>query len=58
MKKQLEPLQALPAATKPHVNGKTEVPSPKPSEMSLEKAKRLIRKTSLQHEGLFRRLAK
>jgi hypothetical protein len=30
----------------------------KPRVMSLEKAKKLIRKTSVEHEGLFRRLAK
>ena len=29
-----------------------------PSVMSLEKAKKLIRKTSDEHKGLFRRLAK
>jgi hypothetical protein len=29
-----------------------------PRAMSLEKAKKLIRKTSAEHEGLFRRLAK
>jgi hypothetical protein len=29
-----------------------------PRAMSLEKAKKLIRKTSDEHEGLFRRLAK
>ena len=29
-----------------------------PSVMSLEKAKKLIRKTSEEHKGLFRRLAK
>jgi hypothetical protein len=30
----------------------------RPRAMSLEKAKKLIRKTSAEHEGLFRRLAK
>ena len=33
-------------------------PTPRPRAMSLEKAKKLIRKTSAEHEGLFRRLAK
>jgi hypothetical protein len=32
--------------------------TPRPRAMSLEKAKKLIRKTSAEHEGLFRRLAK
>jgi hypothetical protein len=32
--------------------------APTPREMSLEKAKKLIRKTSDEHKGLFRRLAK
>jgi hypothetical protein len=32
--------------------------SPVPRIMSLEKAKKLIQKTSAQHKGLFRRLAK
>jgi hypothetical protein len=32
--------------------------TPKPRSMSLEKAKKLIRKTSDEHKGLFRRLAK
>ncbi|HEV1287976.1 MAG TPA: hypothetical protein VNU44_21810 [Bryobacteraceae bacterium] len=32
--------------------------TPKPRAMSLEKAKKLIRKTSGEHKGLFRRLAK
>jgi hypothetical protein len=32
--------------------------APKPRSMSLEKAKKLIRKTSDEHKGLFRRLAK
>jgi hypothetical protein len=33
-------------------------PSQTPRAMSLEKAKKLIRKTSDEHKGLFRRLAK
>ncbi len=33
-------------------------PTPRPRTMSLEKAKKLIRKTSAEHDGLFRRLAK
>jgi hypothetical protein len=33
-------------------------PSQTPRVMSLEKAKKLIRKTSGEHKGLFRRLAK
>jgi hypothetical protein len=32
--------------------------APQPRVMSLEKAKKLIRKTSDEHRGLFRRLAK
>jgi hypothetical protein len=32
--------------------------APQPRAMSLEKAKKLIRKTSAEHTGLFRRLAK
>jgi hypothetical protein len=32
--------------------------SPEPRAMSLEKAKKLIRKTSDEHKGLFRRLSK
>ena len=32
--------------------------TPRPRTMSLEKAKKLIRKTSDEHKGLFRRLAK
>jgi hypothetical protein len=33
-------------------------PTPRPRAMSLEKAKKLIRKTSAEHDALFRRLAK
>jgi hypothetical protein len=32
--------------------------TPEPRTMSLQKAKKLIRKTSDEHEGLFRRLAR
>jgi hypothetical protein len=32
-------------------------PTPRPRAMSLEKAKKLIRKTSAEHDALFRRLA-
>ena len=32
--------------------------TPRPRAMSLDKAKKLIRKTSVEHDGLFRRLAK
>ena len=32
--------------------------APRPHEMSLARAKKLIQKTSEQHDGLFRRLAK
>ena len=32
--------------------------TPRPGEMSLARAKKLIQKTSKQHDGLFRRLAK
>jgi len=32
--------------------------TPRSRAMSLDKAKKLIRKTSIEHDGLFRRLAK
>ena len=58
MKKEVKTIPALarPAVPKTHKrNGKQALPV---REMSLAKAKTLIRKTSILHEGLFRRLAK
>jgi len=44
------------AGTSAHKNSQP-ASSQTPRAMSLEKAKKLIRKTSAEHEGLFRRLA-
>jgi hypothetical protein len=47
------------ANTEPKSSVPTLLPQmPRPRAMSLDKAKKLIRKTSVEHEGLFRRLAK
>ena len=44
--------------SEPNANARNGVQTPPAREMSLAKAKKLIRKTSILHEGLFRRLAK
>jgi len=46
-------------ATPEHSDSRSAAPkTSKPRSMSLEKAKKLIRRTSDEHKGLFRRLAK
>jgi hypothetical protein len=48
-----------PAAVPERKASERDVPAtPQRRAMSLEKAKKLIRKTSAEHDGLFRRLAK
>jgi hypothetical protein len=53
MGKDTKTVAATPTGLKP---GDVQIPQPR--SMSLEKAKKLIRKTSDEHKGLFRRLAK
>jgi hypothetical protein len=47
-----------PAVATPERKSSQPASSQTPRAMSLEKAKKLIRKTSDEHKGLFRRLAK
>jgi len=44
--------------SEPEVPGSASPQTPRLREMSLARAKKLIQKTSAQHDGLFRRLAK
>ena len=51
--------EAVVATREPKAPGRKLSPQiPQPTAMTLEKAKKLIRKTSAEHAGLFRRLAK
>jgi hypothetical protein len=59
MRRSLEKATKITVAPEPKapVHGAT-LQAPRPGAMSLEKAKKLIRKTSVEHAELFRRLAK
>lgn len=58
MKKEVNTIPTPATPTDPQAGESNGAQAPVAREMSLAKAKALIRKTSILHEGLFRRLAK
>ena len=52
-----DPRAIVPPAPAKQASEQARPPEPRLREMSLARARKLIRKTSAQHDGLFRRLA-